>query len=115
MSGGNEFHGAVNFGKSRGTSVTGSITNIHNNVAGAQTDQLLQLIADLRQKITEHDRELDDPEKLQALAGKLQQYLQSGEPKPKRLRKLLTRMATAAGNVTAISAAVSAVRDAISA
>ena len=112
MSGGNEFHDKVRFDKSRKATITGTITN---NFAGAQADQLLQLIADLRQKITEHDRELDDPEKLQALAGKLQQYLQSGEPKPKRLRALLTRMASMAGNVTAISAAVSAVRDAISA
>jgi hypothetical protein len=109
----NVFSGTFNFDGSHGSSITGAITNTHHYGTTGQEDRLPALIAELRRQIIAHEHVLRDGEGLQASVDMLQEQMETGRPAPSRLRALLTSMATMAGNITAVSAAVSAVRDAI--
>lgn len=111
--GNNIIGGNIDFGRSQGASVFGSNTNTFNNGSGERTDQLLRLVTELQQVIARHERQLADAEGLRESVEMLREQVESGSPKPGPLRALLAGMGAMAGNVTAISSAVDAVRKAI--
>jgi hypothetical protein len=113
MPNGNVFSGHFDFRESRGASISREVNNTNHYGGDPQADKLLTLIVDLRQQIAAHERVLHDAETLRASVDMLQEQMETGRPAPSRLRALLTSMATLAGNVTAVSAAISAVRAAV--
>jgi hypothetical protein len=81
---------------------------------GGQSENLASLIRELMAALRQHSNDLPDHETAQAAAHQISAELDQEHPDKSRIRQLLTRVATAAGPVTAIAAAVAAVEQAIS-
>jgi Family of unknown function (DUF5955) len=74
---------------------------------------LVSLMHDLLATLQQHESELADHETAQAAADEVSAELDQEHPDTSRIRRLLTNVATAAGSVTEIAAAVAAVQRAI--
>ena len=81
---------------------------------GEQPESLASLMHDLLATLQQHSSDLPDHETAQGAADQISTELGQEHPDMSRIRKLLTSIATAAGPVTAIAAAVAAVQQAIS-
>jgi len=84
-----------------------------DQISGEQRGNLVSLMHDLLATLQQHESELADHETAQAAADDVSAELDQEHPDTSRIRRLLTNVATAAGSVTEIAAAVAAVQRAI--
>ncbi len=84
-----------------------------DQISGEQRENLVGLIDDLLSTLQQYGNELPDHETAQAAADEVSAELDQEHPDTSRIRRLLTNVATAAGSVTEIAAAVAAVQRAI--
>jgi hypothetical protein len=85
-----------------------------DQIPGEQREKLASLVHDLLATLQQHGNDLWDYETAQAAAYQISAELDHEHPDMSRIRRLLTDVATAAGQVAAIAAAVAAVQQAIS-
>ena len=84
-----------------------------SQLAAERRDQLTVLVAELLSALRKHQPELADGADAQAAAEEAAAELAADEPDTSRVRRLLDKVAAAAGPVTEIAAAVNAVQRAI--
>jgi len=82
-------------------------------LAAERRDQLTVLVAELLSVLRQHQPELADEANAQAAAEEAAAELAADEPDTSRVRRLLDKVAAAAGPVAEIAAAVNAVQRAI--
>lgn len=109
--------GSVKIGSLAQGSHARAYTVVHSQndqTPGEQPESLASLMNDLLAALQQHSSNLPGHETAQAAADQISTELGQEHPDMSRIRKLLASIATAAGPVTAIAAAVAAVQQAIS-
>ena len=112
ISGGDVTIGAV----AQGPHAHASYKDVHSpddQISGEQREILVGLVQYLLATLQQHGTELPDHEAIQAAADDVSAELDQEHPDRSRIRRLLTSVATAAGSITEIAAAVAAVQRAI--
>ena len=84
-----------------------------SQLAAERRDQLTGLVTELLSVLRQHQPELADEANAQAAAEEAAAELAADEPDTSRVRRLLDKVAAAAGPVAEIAAAVNAVQRAI--